>query len=165
LEEGVTKCEFLFLAIKNIIIYIYKLISGNLYDKSVVLFGIPKIIFRKHVTFGPHVRINSNVFIHAAEYIDIKEGVTLSYGVSLITTSYKTENWALNKAKKEHFSKGIKIGKYAWIGANVTVLPGVEIAEGVVVGAGSVVNQDLDQANSLYAGVPAKFIKALGDSL
>ena len=57
---------------KKIIIYFYKLIAGNLYDNSVVLFGITKIIFWKRVTFGPDVRIKSNFVIHASGFIDIE---------------------------------------------------------------------------------------------
>ncbi|WP_372495087.1 acyltransferase [Nocardioides pinisoli] len=50
----------------------------------------------------------------------------------------------------------------AWIGAAVTVLPGVTIGPGCVVAAGSVVTADC-QANGLYAGVPARRIRDLPD--
>lgn len=54
----------------------------------------------------------------------------------------------------------IHIGDGSWIGANVTILPNVTIGKGCVVAAGSLVNKDcLD--NCMYAGVPAKRIKAL----
>ena len=45
-----------------------------------------------------------------------------------------------------------------WIGANVTILPGVTIGKCTVIGAGSVVSKNLD-AFSVYAGVPAKKIR------
>lgn len=46
----------------------------------------------------------------------------------------------------------------AWLVAGVTVCPGVTIGENSVIGAGSVVTKDVPD-NTVYAGVPAKFIK------
>lgn len=45
-----------------------------------------------------------------------------------------------------------------WLGANVTVLPGVTIGEGSVIAAGAVVIKDVP-ANMIAAGVPAKVIR------
>lgn len=46
-----------------------------------------------------------------------------------------------------------------WIGANATILRGVIIAKGTVVGAGAVVTHST-QPFSIVAGVPAKMIKS-----
>ena len=43
----------------------------------------------------------------------------------------------------------------AWIGSNVTILPGVTIGEGAVCCAGCVVNKDVEPYN-VVAGIPAK---------
>lgn len=48
----------------------------------------------------------------------------------------------------------ITIGKDCWIGANVTVVPGVSIGDRCIIGAGSVVTHDVP-ADSVYAGNPA----------
>ena len=48
-----------------------------------------------------------------------------------------------------------------WVAANSTILPGVKIADGCVIAAGSVVTSDCDVENSLYGGIPARFIKKL----
>nr|WP_274376925.1 DapH/DapD/GlmU-related protein [Desulforamulus reducens] len=45
--------------------------------------------------------------------------------------------------------------------ANVTILPGVEIADNCVVAAGAVVTHNLIENGALYGGVPAKYIKKL----
>ncbi|WP_379968529.1 CatB-related O-acetyltransferase [Epilithonimonas sp. UC225_85] len=54
--------------------------------------------------------------------------------------------------------KGIEIKNDVWIGMNAVVLPGVEIGNGAVVAAGSVVTKDVP-AYAVAAGVPAKIIK------
>ena len=55
--------------------------------------------------------------------------------------------------------KPVIISDNCWIGARVIILPGIEIAEGVIIGAGSVVTKSIIQKNSIYAGNPAVFKK------
>jgi len=50
------------------------------------------------------------------------------------------------------------IGDYAWIGHNVTILPGVHIGMHAIIGAGSVVTKDVPDY-AIVAGNPAKVIK------
>lgn len=52
----------------------------------------------------------------------------------------------------------VTIGALASIGANCTILPGVTIGEGAVVGAMSLVNRDVP-AGEFWAGVPARRIR------
>ena len=68
---------------------------------------------------------------------------------------------------EERYKDVIRYGKIViddncFIGANSTILPGVHIHENVIVGAGSIVTKDLE-ANSVYAGVPARRICSLAD--
>lgn len=53
-----------------------------------------------------------------------------------------------------------QIGNYCLIGARAIILPGVNIGDHVVVGAGAVVTQDVPP-NSLVAGNPAKIIRKI----
>jgi len=52
----------------------------------------------------------------------------------------------------------VSIEKYSQLGSGCTVLPGVIIAEGVAVGAMSLITHDLD-AWKIYKGIPAKYYK------
>ncbi len=54
----------------------------------------------------------------------------------------------------------IRIGSDVWLGARVTVVPGVTISDGAIVGAGAVVTKDVD-ARTAVAGVPARVIRTL----
>jgi acetyltransferase-like isoleucine patch superfamily enzyme len=57
-------------------------------------------------------------------------------------------------------SAPIRIGPRAFLGGHVTVLKGVTIGEGAVIGAGSVATRDIPDFE-VWAGVPAKRIRAL----
>lgn len=50
------------------------------------------------------------------------------------------------------------IGQDAWIGANVLIMAGIQIGNGSIIAAGSVVTKDIP-AYCIYGGNPAKFIK------
>ena len=53
----------------------------------------------------------------------------------------------------------MRVGRYAWVAARACVSPGVNLAEGAVLGLASVATHDLE-AWSVYAGAPAKKVKA-----
>ena len=49
-----------------------------------------------------------------------------------------------------------------WLGANVTVLPGVTIGDDAVIGAGSVVTRDVPAA-TIAVGSPARVVRGIHD--
>ena len=51
----------------------------------------------------------------------------------------------------------IKIGQNCFVGNNCTFLPGAKMGDNCILGAGSLLNSSMPD-NSVYAGVPAKFI-------
>ena len=56
--------------------------------------------------------------------------------------------------------KPVRICDKVWLGARVTICPGVTIGEGAIVGAGAVVTKDVPP-RTVVAGAPAKIIKEL----
>ena len=54
--------------------------------------------------------------------------------------------------------KPVIIGNDVWIGGRVTILPGVHIGDGAIVGAGAVVTKDVP-AYAIVGGNPAKILK------
>ncbi|QWG03992.1 hypothetical protein KMW28_13775 [Flammeovirga yaeyamensis] len=52
----------------------------------------------------------------------------------------------------------IEIGENCWIGRGCIILAGVTIGDGAIIAANSVVNKNIP-SNTIYGGVPAKFIK------
>lgn len=61
---------------------------------------------------------------------------------------------------KEKIKNDVKtnIGNDVWIGCNSVIMPGINIGDGAVIGAGSVVTKDIEPY-AIYGGVPAKLIK------
>jgi acetyltransferase-like isoleucine patch superfamily enzyme len=57
---------------------------------------------------------------------------------------------------------GIVIKQNGWLGAGVTVLPGVTIGENAIVAAGAVVTKNV-AANTIVGGVPAKLLSSITD--
>ncbi|WP_084631162.1 acyltransferase [Ferrimonas senticii] len=90
-------------------------------------------------------------------YVRIGENVRISHNVRMYTTSTNTDQ-DFNCLPLNSYSGNIEIGNGVWIGANVLILPNVKIGNNVAVGANSVVVRDIPD-NTVYGGVPAKFIK------
>ena len=111
---------------------------------------------------GKNIKIGKNVFINAGckfqdqGGIEIGDGALIGHGVVLATLNH---DFAPENRSTLHPSP-IKIGKNVWIGANATVLPGVNIGDGAIVAAGAVVTGDIP-AKTIAAGVPAKVIRKI----
>lgn len=56
-------------------------------------------------------------------------------------------------------SEDVVIGDHVWIGANATILKGVTIADGSIIGNRAVVTKSCVERNCVIAGVPAKIVK------
>lgn len=76
---------------------------------------------------------------------------------------YYHQNFRVTKIRKyqEHVLQPVEIGDVVWLGGNVTICQGVNIAPEINVGAGAVVSKNSDKEGWLYGGVPAKPIKPL----
>ena len=119
-------------------------------------------------TFLPDITIGSNCdfgeFIHISciDSIHIGNGVLTGRWVTISDNSHgqnERSEMDIAPANREIVSKGpISIGNNVWIGDKVTILPGVSIGDGVVIGANSVVTKDVPPY-SVVAGNPAKPIK------
>jgi len=122
-------------------------LSGDVFiDKGFDCFGGGNIFFGKKVSLG------HNNKIWAFDKITIEDYVQTALGVTFIAGSHENESF---KAKKE---QQIIVGAGTWIGANATILGGVTIGKGCIVGAGSLVNKSFPDF-SIVGGVPAKIIK------
>lgn len=109
------------------------IIDENAYiGPYVVIAGTGDIKIGKNCLIAPHCGIFANSHIFTDPTLPIEEqGVT---------------------------SKGIIIEDDCWLGHNVTVIDGVKIGKGSIIGAGSVVNQNIPPF-SIAVGTPARIIR------
>lgn len=112
----------------------------------------------KNLIVGKGTFINYNCFFDTSDKIEIGENCSVGFKNTFITSTHKIGE--TNKRALDGYSKPILIKDGCWIGANSTILPGVTIGKGCIIGAGSVVVKDCEE-NCLYAGNPAKKIKKL----
>jgi len=116
------------------------------------------IRFPEKVIIGDHVAINRGCQLYAtylqggAEII-IEDNVALSPNVCLFSAGQDHKTLKLGDIVGT-----IRICKNSWIGGGTIVLPGVEIGEGSIIGAGSVVTKNIPPY-SIAVGSPAKVIK------
>ncbi|WP_251424422.1 DapH/DapD/GlmU-related protein [Veillonella agrestimuris] len=110
--------------------------------------------FGKHTIIGQHVFINKDVFFTDLGGICIENYVLIGPRTTLITVNHGVEP----SRRRGLLISPIHIKENAWLGANVTVLPGVTIGENAVIGANSVVTKDVPP-NTVVVGTPAKIVK------
>ncbi|WP_262016696.1 acyltransferase [Serratia liquefaciens] len=87
--------------------------------------------------------------------ISIGKDCNISWGCQFLDDDFHH----LNYTNKKNKDKIINIGDHVWIGCNVSVLKGTNIASGCVVAANSVVSGDFLESNCLIAGSPARVVK------
>jgi len=111
-------------------------------------------VIEHHVEIADNVRIHTQVFI--PEFSVLEEGCWI--GPNVVFTNAK---YPLSPGVKDSLV-GPVIRKWAKIGANSTILPGVVIGEQALVGAGSVVAKDVP-AGAVVVGNPARVIRNISE--
>jgi len=121
----------------------------------------PRCHFRStKLKVGRGTVINSDCHFGNDDWIEIGEYAGVAMNVSFLTTGHASGPRECRAG--DVYTAPIVVGHGAWIGANAVILPGVTIGDGCVIGAGSIVRTDC-APDSLYCGVPARFVKRLDD--
>lgn len=105
----------------------------------------------KDVRIGNDCKIECRVFMPTG--VEVEDAVFIGPSVTFTNDKYP-------KAKGDWKIMKTLVKKGASIGANSTIICGVTIGEGALVGAGSVVTRDVEP-RTLVAGNPAKRIKTV----
>lgn len=95
--------------------------------------------------------INSDCKIRCHDNISIGSGCAISHDFTVMDSNAHELNGS-------RYTSPVKIGDSVWIGTRVTILPGVEVGDGAVIAAGSLVNKNVP-AGALVGGVPARVLK------
>ena len=130
-----------------------ELFDGNIGDGSRVMPGLTGVCF-DHVKVGSNVVIMNNCLMMSRGGITIEDNVLIAANVQLISNNHDLYDRAVLQCKP------VLIKEDAWLGAGVSVLPGVCIGKHAVVGAGSVVTKDIPDY-AVAVGSPAKVVRML----
>jgi UDP-2-acetamido-3-amino-2,3-dideoxy-glucuronate N-acetyltransferase len=113
---------------------------------------------QKNVKIGKRCKIQSHTFI--CEGVTIEDEVMIAHGVMFINDR---DPWAGNpdgspKSESDWNVTPTLVKKRASIGSNATIMCGITIGEGALVGAGAVVTKDVPP-NTVVAGNPAEVLR------
>jgi len=122
------------------------------------------------ITIGRNSFIGSSVIVSATR-IDVGDDVLISWGCSIVDHDSHATAWSERKRDVRDWREGkkdwshvdvrpVKICDKSWLGLNVIVLKGVEVGEGAVVAAGSVVVKSVAPW-TIVAGNPARVIREI----
>ena len=112
-------------------------------------------------TYG--IRVGRNLHVNGGAFFDGRGGLTIGDDVLvgpnavLLSSQHHWSDPSLPIVLQGHRLAPTTIGDDVWIGANVVITPGVTIATGTVIGAGSVVTGDT-APYTIVVGVPARQI-------
>jgi UDP-2-acetamido-3-amino-2,3-dideoxy-glucuronate N-acetyltransferase len=116
---------------------------------------------QKGVSIGKRVKVSSHTFI--CEGVKVEDEAFIGHGVMFINDKYpRAANLdGSSQTEEDWVCVPTLIKKRASIGSNATILCGVTIGEGAIVGAGSVVTGDV-APYTIVVGNPARILRKVG---
>jgi len=122
----------------------------------------PFVEVQKNAFVGKRCKIQSHTFI--CEGVTIEDDVFVGHGVMFINDIYPratNEDGGLQTEADWHVIKTI-VKNGASVGSNATILGGITVGTGAIIGAGSVVTKNVPD-HTIVAGNPAKIIRRIKD--
>lgn len=115
---------------------------------------------------GRNITVGKNVFINMCCRFQDQGGITIDDNCFIgHNVTFATLNHDINpKHRIDMHPAPIIVNKNVWIGSDSTILPGVTIGEGSIIGAGSVVTKDVP-SYCIAAGNPCKVIKYIDKNI
>jgi len=95
-------------------------------------------------------------YIQAQNPIYIGDYTQIANNVGIISSNHDLYDLRVNLP-----GRPIRIGKYCWLGMGCIILPGVELGDHTIVGAGAVVTKSFPDGYCVVAGNPAREIRKL----
>jgi acetyltransferase-like isoleucine patch superfamily enzyme len=140
---------------------LYRMLGVDM-ERQVVVHYKTEIRAPYRLVIGKGSIIGDNAILDARNDLRIGKNVNLSSNVSIYTEQHDYRDPMFLYDNKRN--KAVEINDRAWIGSNVTILPGVKIGEGAVCCAGCVVTKDVAPYD-VVAGIPAHKINTRPQSL
>jgi len=151
-----------YIGVKNIITYFFfqRILRLNSHVKWPVhwssIVSCPERITLKY--WRPFPGFMPGNYIQAKNGIEIGKNVRIGPGVKIISSSHDIYDYDLHTVENP-----IVIGDNCWLAANSVILPGVELADHIIVASGAVVTKSFLEGNCILGGVPAKVVKKINN--
>lgn len=133
-------------------------------ERSSISYGSMLITEGGRISMGKNCTINPYCMLYGNGGISIGDNVRIATHSVIVSSNHNFQDIHVPICKQGLTTKGIIIQDDVWIGAHVTILDGVNIGCGCVIGAGAVVTKDT-KPYGVYVGNPAKLIKFRGEKL
>ncbi len=121
--------------------------------------GVALRSHRGRVTVGAKVVIGGGTTINSHLDVSIGDGTLIAEGVHITDFDHRTERVDVPIKDQGIVVAPVRIGPDVWLGRGVTVLKGVDIGRGSVIGAHAVVTRDIPPF-SVAVGVPARVVRS-----
>jgi len=105
----------------------------------------------------PTSHLKSDTLIECSGGIEIGKYFHTGKGLTIFTANHNWKNSKKIPYDDVIIFKSVKINDFVWFGANVTILPGVQIGEGAIISGGSVVTKNVEKG-AIMGGNPALLI-------
>lgn len=132
-------------------------LMGGIGERSVVMPHF-NCDYGYNIHLGRSVFVNYGCVLLDCATIEIGDYAQLAPNVQLYTAGHPIN--ADERRTGLEFANPIRIGRDAWLGGGVIVLPGITIGEAAVIGAGSVVTRDIPPS-SVAVGNPARVVRTI----
>ena len=137
---------------------LYKSICPKFGD-CVSIFPNVYIMNAENLSIGDNVSIHPMSYLEAYGGIEIGNEVSIAHGVTIMSVSHGYKDLDIPIRRQELIPMSVKLEDDIWIGAKATLLGGVCVGNGSIVGANAVVTKDIPPF-SISAGCPARIINS-----
>lgn len=135
--------------------FLYRYVFWMTIGRKVVIYYGLEARAPWNIKIGDGSIIGDKAILDARHGIEIGEHVNISTGVWMWTLQHDVNSPMFTS---EGTGEKIVIGNRAWVSSRTTLLPGSNVAEGVVVAAGAVVTKRIEEPFTIWGGIPAKKI-------
>jgi acetyltransferase-like isoleucine patch superfamily enzyme len=118
--------------------------TSKVYDVEKILVGV-----------DAYPGIMNGCYIQGRGGIEIGDYTQIAPNVIIVSANHNVYD------SRKHIDEPVKIGKYCWIGAGASIMPGVILGDWVIVAAGAVVTKSFPNGYCIIGGVPANLIREL----
>lgn len=133
--------------------------NSKIIFKGTARFALGSVILigkQSTIQFGELFNAGKNFFLSCNGKISFDDDILLGWNVSVRDNDGHT---IVEQGVENEHTKPIKIGKHVWIGSDVLLLKGCEIADNNVVATRACVTKQIRDENCIIGGLPARVIK------